>query len=128
MKCLNHAYLMGELAQDPERKFRGGERAVRFRLRLLPESDTCVVVYGRGGWADWLVDRLRAGDALALDCRLRPSRVVDARGLVDDEIDVVATRAVWMAVGDDGNLRRVMIESTDFPPAWEDDHFPHPSC
>jgi single-strand DNA-binding protein len=106
MRGLNKVFLIGNLGADPEiRITTKGTQIARVRLATPHPRKVegawvenvdwhTVKVFGRS--AEYLGRAAHKGDALALECSLRPNRWTGADGQARYEVDIVAERVIWL--------------------------------
>lgn len=106
MNGLNKAYLLGRLGAEPEsRQTASGKRFVRLSLATSARqkvNDEWVETtdwHRLSAWdrdADYLERYAHKGDALCVECSIRPSRWTDQEGKVHYEVNLVIQRIHWL--------------------------------
>lgn len=106
MKGLNRAYLIGHIGQEPEmHTSRGGQNVLKLSLatpnvRKVNEEwvDTPdwhrITVFGND--AEYLGKYAHKGDALAVECAIRPNKWTDKDNIVHHDVNLIVEKVAWL--------------------------------
>ena len=107
MNGLNKAYFIGHLGRDPEPRTTKSDKTVVSVTLATPhgrkEGETWVDnpdwhrLTAFGKTADNLLRNAHKGDAMAVECVIRPSRWTDKEGHTRYEVNLYIERVLWIA-------------------------------